>query len=159
MAVIVAVVTACFFPAAAAAQDVTVHAVVDSFHAALERGDSIAMISYLDPDVKIYESGHAETLDEYRSGHLASDIEFAQATESRLLSSWVSFTMGSDAVESVTTGRVYRTVGTFRGRAIDTFMTETMVLHRGSDGVLRIHHIHWSSRRATPSDPPFPPPR
>lgn len=98
----------------------------------------------------LIEAGDAETLAEYRSGHLASDIEFAQATESRIDSAWSSFTADSVSVEYAILGRAYRTQGMFRGREIDAFTTETMVLHRGSDGVMRILHIHWSSRRAEP---------
>jgi ketosteroid isomerase-like protein len=148
-AVCAALFAACL-PSVAPAQELD--DTVEGFHAALERGDSTAALSFLDPDVTIYESGHAESLEEYRSGHLAADIEFAQATESTLLSSWTSDSeaVGAEA-GTVVLGRVYRTRGTFREREIDAVTTETMVLHR-LDGVLRIRHIHWSSRRATPSD-------
>ena len=123
--------------------------VVDAFHAALERGDSTAVLAMLDPDVRIYESGEAETLDQYRSGHLAADIEFSQSVASRVVDGWTWLGDGEALV-----GRVYRAEGTFRGRAIDALTTETVFLVRTAEGVWRIRHIHWSSRRASP--PPSP---
>ena len=81
--------------------------------------------------------------------------KLARATESRLLSSWSSYhVVDGHGPETVVVGRVYRTSGTFRDREIDAVTTETMILRRAEDGILRIHHIHWSSRKATPTDGP-----
>ncbi|HET6340670.1 MAG TPA: nuclear transport factor 2 family protein [Gemmatimonadota bacterium] len=118
----------------------TIRAVVEGFHAALAAGDSTRALEYLHPDLMVYESGHAETLDEYRSGHLASDIEFSRA---------VSF----DTVEdSVVLGRDlslylrrYRVRGSFRDTEIDAAGVETMILAPTPTG-WKIRHIHWSSR-------------
>src|SRR5687768_11914331 len=54
-------------------------AVVSEFHAALSTGDSATALRLLDPDAMVLESGEVETRDEYRSHHLAADIEFAKS--------------------------------------------------------------------------------
>ena len=69
--------------------------------AALERGDSTAVLAMLDPEVSIYEAGHAETFEEYRSGHLASDIEFARSVER---ARWQAFPLGLSMVGEMVEG-------------------------------------------------------
>lgn len=136
-------VTALASPLAAQATDAgetDVRAVVEGFHAALESGDSAGALAYLHPDVVIYEGGHAETLTEYRSGHLASDIAFASATDRQLTDSSLAV-WGDQALYTSTS----RTTGRYRDREIDSRGTETIVLVRTDDG-WRIRHIHWSSR-------------
>ncbi|MGH7543341.1 MAG: nuclear transport factor 2 family protein [Gemmatimonadota bacterium] len=114
--------------------------VVDGFHSALAAGDSTRALGYLHPDLIVHESGHAETLAEYRSGHLSSDIEFSRAA---------SFETARDAVvrgsDLSLYLREYRMKGTFRDREIDAIGVETMVLAPTPEG-WRIRHIHWSSR-------------
>lgn len=112
---------------------------VERFRTALETGDSSAVVNLLHPEVRVYESGHAETLEEYRSGHLAADIEFQEAVESE--------TRHEELVpgtEQVLYLREYTVRGTFRGREIESRGTETLVLVPTDDG-WRIRHIHWSS--------------
>lgn len=130
----------------AAAQEATdsarqaeVRAVVEEFHAALASGDSTAALALLHPELVVYESGHAETLAEYRSGHLASDIAFASATRRQLTAE--STALWGDV--ALYLGETH-TTGTWRGRAIDAGGAESMVLVRTPDG-WRIRHIHWSS--------------
>jgi ketosteroid isomerase-like protein len=41
-----------------------------------------------------------------------------------------------------------RATGTYKDKAVDRLMTETMVLRNTTDG-WRIAHIHWSSRPST----------
>ncbi len=117
---------------------------VDRFHAALAAGDSTAALGYLDDDVVVLESGGAETREEYRSHHLASDIAFSRAVPSNRGpmrvrvegdAAWVSST-------SVTQGQ-------FNGRAINSAGAELMVLRRLPGG-WRISAIHWSSRTRRP---------
>lgn len=135
------------FPAALAAQatdaarEAEVRSVVEAFHAALAAGDSTAALQWLHGDVVIYESGHAETLSQYRSGHLGSDIAFAAATRREVTSESIHV-WGDQAL--YLSGS--RTRGQFRGREIDSHGTETAVLIRTPDG-WRIRHIHWSSGR------------
>ena len=117
-----------------------VRAVVEGFHSALESGDSTAALGYLHPDVVIYEGGHAETLSQYRSGHLRGDIAFASATSREIVEAAVTV-WGDQALYTGTS----RTAGQYRGREIDSRGTETMVLVGTPEG-WRIRHIHWSSR-------------
>ena len=123
-----------------AAREAEVRAVVENFHAALESGDSTAALGHLHPDVLIYEGGHAESLAEYRSGHLRGDIAFAAATDRRITDSSLAV-WGDQALYTSSA----RTTGRYRGREIDSRGTETLVLVRTADG-WRIRHIHWSSR-------------
>lgn len=122
------------------ADEAVIRSVVDGFHDALAAGDSADALGYFHPDLIVYESGHAETLAEYRSGHLMSDIEFSRA---------VSFETTRDAVvrgaELSLFLREYRTKGVFRGREIDSIGVETIVLAPSAEG-WKIRHIHWSSR-------------
>ena len=114
--------------------------IVHAYHAALAAGDSAAAVGLLHPEVVIFESGHAETLDEYRGGHLPADIRFAAATQRALTTERVALS-GDFAL--YTAGS--HTTGQVRGRDIDARGVETMVLVRTPDG-WRIRHIHWSSR-------------
>lgn len=135
-----------WLPTAGAAQPAdappadSVKAAVHAFHAALAAGDSARALELLHPDVRIFESGHAETLSEYRAGHLAADMEFSGSVDREVVSASVS-----GAGDRALYLGEYRTKGTFRGEEIDARGTETMVLVRTGDG-LRIRHIHWSSR-------------
>lgn len=125
---------------AAGQQAAAPEAVVHDFHAALAAGDSARALELLHPEVRIFEAGHAETLSEYRAGHLAADMEFAGAVERELVEEDV--TTGEDGALYLSE---YRVTGTFRGEEVDAHGTETMVLVRTGDG-WRIRHVHWSSR-------------
>lgn len=112
---------------------------VDAFKAALLSGDADGVVDRLAPDVIVFESGHAETLEEYRSGHLAADIAFLSAVDSE--TTWETLTVEGDM--ALYLGR-HHTTGRFRDRDIDVRGTETLVLRRDEDG-WRIVHVHWSS--------------
>lgn len=114
--------------------------IIAAFHEALAAGDSLRALSYLTPDVTILESGGEERLAEYRSHHLAADIEFAKAVRSA--SSPVRVTVRGDAAWASSTST---TAGNFRGREINSVGAELMVLARTPNG-WRIAAIHWSSR-------------
>lgn len=115
-------------------------AVADAFHEALASGDSTRALQLLHPEVRVFEGGHAETLEEYRSGHLPVDMEFSAGTEREVIEHQVF----GDAEQAVFLAR-YRSTGSFRGEAVEARGTETLVLVRTDDG-WRIRHIHWSSR-------------
>jgi ketosteroid isomerase-like protein len=117
-----------------------VRSAVESYVRALASGDSLAALALLHPDVVIYEGGHAETREEYRSGHLRSDIAFASAVKRTVTADDVML-MGDAALYT----SEYTAAGRFRDRDIDSHGTETMVLVRTADG-WKIRHIHWSSR-------------
>lgn len=117
-----------------------VRQVVADFHAALAAGDSVSALGLLHPDVRIYEGGHAETREQYRSGHIRGDIAFLQAIESE--TTWEQVVLDGDLAIYMSEDRK---TGTYRDREIDSHGTETIALVRTPDG-WRIRHIHWSSR-------------
>ncbi len=121
-------------------RDAEVRDVVRDFHAALTAGDSARALGHLHPEVVIYEGGHAETLAEYRSGHLGADIAFAGAVRRAITGDAVTLWRGAAlyTAEAHTTGR-------WRGRDIDAHGAESIVLVETAEG-WRIRHIHWSSR-------------
>ncbi len=121
-------------------EEQAVRDVVASFHAALRGGDSTTVVGMLHPDVRIYEGGHAETRDEYRSGHLRGDIAFLQAVQSE--KTWDQVVIEGDLALYMSEDRK---TGTYRDREIDSRGTETLVLVMTAEG-WRIRHIHWSSR-------------
>lgn len=115
-------------------------AVVEGFKSALRAGDGEAAMARLHPDVQVFEGGHAETLEEYRGGHLGADMSFLSAVETE--TTWEKIDVEGDLALYLSR---FHTTGTFREREIDARGTETMVLRRTGEG-WRIVHIHWSSR-------------
>jgi ketosteroid isomerase-like protein len=139
-------------PAAVAAQSPSAHALrnapadssavaetVHRFHAALAAGDSLAAMNLLTPGVVVLESGDVETRAEYRSHHLAADIEFARSVRSE--QGPIKVRVAGNAAWASSTSS---TQGEFRGRAINSAGAELMVLVRTPAG-WRIDAIHWSS--------------
>lgn len=118
--------------------------VVHAYDRALRSGDSATALSLLTEDAVILESGGIETREEYRSHHLPSDIEFAQAVEAT--QSPLRVTVRGD-VAWVASTNVAK--GTFRGRPVNSVGAELMVLTRLSGG-WKIAAIHWSSRARRP---------
>jgi ketosteroid isomerase-like protein len=130
-------------PVAAGAQQsdsASVASVIERFHAALASGDSAAAVALLAPDVTVLESGGLETLEEYRSGHLPGDIQFARAVPRSRAP--IKVTIAGEVAWATSTGV---TQGEFRGRAVNSSSAELMVLTR-SGGAWLIRAIHWSSR-------------
>lgn len=117
-----------------------VAATVHAFHGALAAGDSARALELLHPEVRVFEGGHAESLSQYRSGHLAADMEFSASVDREILSENVT---GSE--DRALYLSEYRMSGTYRGEEVEARGTETMVLVRTRDG-WRIRHIHWSSQ-------------
>ena len=116
-------------------------AVVDAFHAAVQRGNGKAAMELLAPDAVVLESGVSQTLEVYEKHHLAEDIAFASATK----------TEGSPLIVKqegnvAWTTASSKTTGTFKGRKIDSAGVELMVLTKDNSG-WRIRAIHWSSRK------------
>ena len=122
-----------------------VAAVVERYHRALAAGDSTGALALLAPDAIILESGGVETRSEYRSHHLAGDIEFARAIRSQR--GPVRVRVNGNVAWATSTSI---TEGQFRERAINSAGAELMVLTRTPRG-WRISAIHWSSRTRRPS--------
>lgn len=130
--------------ARASTDSAAVAAIVAAYHAALRSGDSATALALLAPGATILEAGGAETVAEYRAGHLPGDIAFARATTSE--PGAVTVRVQGDVAWATSVSRVH---GEFRGRAIDSDSAELMVLVRDAAG-WRIAAIHWSSRRRAP---------
>jgi ketosteroid isomerase-like protein len=136
-------------PAALAARESTLTraaqgaaATVDSFHAALRRGDTAAAAGLLTEDALIFEGGAAErSKAEYAGHHLPADAAFSQA-----VASVVTRRTGNAAGMLAWIASEGRTTGTYQGKPIDLVTTETMLLRRVGR-TWRITHIHWSSRK------------
>ena len=118
----------------------SVASVVHQYQRALATGDSAAALALLAPDAVILESGGIETREEYRSHHLKSDIEFARAVKSTDSPLRVRVRGDVAWVASTSTAE-----GQFRGRPVNSFGAELMVLTRTARG-WEIAAIHWSSR-------------
>jgi len=121
--------------------------VIEAFHEALAAGDSDRALSYLAPDIVIFESGYAEmSREEYAAHHLESDMKFSGAVKTEITDQQMG---GTDDVAWVISRT--KTTGTYGERSIDSIGDETMILERGDDG-WRIRHIHWSSRNVAPRE-------
>lgn len=115
-------------------------AAVESFHAALARGDRDAALLWLAPEVVVFESGEVEmSRDEYAASHLAADIDFVAAVRTEVLDR-----QAQQAGEAAWVLTRTRTTGRFHDRQVDLNGVETMVLRRAA-GQWQIVHVHWSS--------------
>lgn len=125
------------------AEDDQPRKVVEAFHKALAEGNLDAAVRQLWIGVTVYEQGGVErSARAYVNHHLPADMEFAKATKREAF----NFTGGrsGDLAWEACEARI---TGTYKDKPVDLRGTETMVLRRGDDG-WRIHHIHWSSRKA-----------
>ena len=123
------------------APEADVRATVLAFHTALANGAEEEALALLHPEVRIFEQGHPETLEEYRAGHLAMDMAFAQEVEREVLQDEVVMGDGSALYLAEV-----RSHGVFGDREIDSPGVETAFLVETPEG-WRIRHFHWSSRR------------
>lgn len=115
--------------------------VAAQFHAALATGNAEGASALLSATALIYESGHAETRDEYVSHHLAADIAFAKATQHTIKNTRQQCDQSMCVL--MQTGE---TSGTFKEKSVRRVGQETMVLRREGDA-WKIQHLHWSSHK------------
>jgi ketosteroid isomerase-like protein len=128
-------------PTPAAPNESEVTAVVESFYAAIKKGDRAAAMSVIAPDAVFLETGRLETRAEYEANHLPADIEFESQVNGKRGPMRVTFD-GNTAWVIATTE--YN--GTFDGGPVNFVSAQLVVLTRG-EGTWRIRTIHWSSRR------------
>jgi len=115
-------------------------AVVAAFHRSIKLGNLDAASALLADDALIYESGGVErSKAEYTAHHLRADAAFATAT-TRTVTSQSGNAIGDLAWIATES----RTTGSYKGRAINSASTESMVLRR-EVRAWKIVHIHWSS--------------
>ena len=130
-----------------AADSSAVALAVQSYHLALEAGDSAAALALLADDAVILEAGGIETRAEYRTDHLPADIAFARVVPA--IHSTRQVTVQGDVAWAASTST---SDGTYEGREIRSQGAELMVLTRDGAG-WRIRAIHWSSRRRPAGGP------
>lgn len=139
-------VCVCFFwfgcsrPIPPAADRDAIASAVAEFHKSLRGGDQDTVLRLLARDAQILENGVRETLEEYRDGHLGSDIAFAKGVPSNR--SALLIRQEGDVAWVTSTSRAQ---GRMLGRDVDSTGTELMVLHKTPEG-WRIRAIHWSSK-------------
>jgi ketosteroid isomerase-like protein len=121
-----------------ASDSADVVAIVAKFHSALAAGDSTTALALLSADALILESGSVETRADYRTHHLAADIEFARGVPST--NTVTRVTVQGDAAWVVSTSV---SQGQVNGRSVTSGGGEIMVLRRVTSGWL-ISAIHWA---------------
>jgi ketosteroid isomerase-like protein len=121
--------------------DSEVIAVVESFYAAIKKGDTAAAMSVIAPDAVFLESGRLETRAEYEANHLPADIDFEKQVSGKRGPISVTFD-GNTAWVIATT----EYDGTFDGSPVSFVSAQLVVLTRDA-GTWQIRTIHWSSRR------------
>ena len=117
-----------------------VEAAIESFYAAMKKGDPKAAMAMIAPDAMFIESGRIETRQQYEESHLPADIEFEkQITGKR--SPW-QITVNGDTAWGLASTEFQ---GTFNGRDLAFVSRQLAVVTRGDDGKWLIRSIHWSS--------------
>lgn len=115
-------------------------ATVDGFRHALAEGRGEDALAYLHPGATIVEGGHVQTVEEYRGGHLGSDMEFLRSIDVEQLSRSVHSGGGQATVETRS-----RFTGEIDGETLDLESTEFATLVETGDG-WRISQVAWSAR-------------
>ena len=121
-----------------------VTAAVESFYAAIKKGDAAAAMSLIAPDAVFVESGKLETRADDESNHLPADIEFESQVNGKRRPMQVTFNGDTAWVIALT-----EYAGTFEGDPVDFISAQLVVLTRDA-GTWRIRSIHWSSRPNIP---------
>jgi ketosteroid isomerase-like protein len=142
IAATVLLVTGCGASAPGPPNEAEVIAVVESFYAAIKKGDAAAAMSVIAPDAVFLESGKLETRAEYEANHLPADIEFESQVTGKRGPVRVTFEGNTAWVIALTDYD-----GTFQGSPVSFVSAQLVVLARDS-GNWRIRTIHWSSRRS-----------
>jgi len=120
--------------------DTSAAKVVQTFHAALNTGNTELARAQLAADVTIYEGGQVErSADEYANHHMLADMKFLAAVTTKTLEHEVKV-LGNTAISASRS----HTTGTYKNKKIDHQGMETMVLEKQND-VWKIKHIHWSN--------------
>jgi len=128
-------------PACRAADSAGAVRVARAFDRILGTGDTTGLNALLAPDLRVLEGGSVETRQEYLSHHLFDDIEFAKAVKQEKTSFHYSCEGSVAWLVSTSTS-----VGSFRGRDINSVGAELMILSRSQKG-WQIRAVHWSSAR------------
>ena len=146
MLVAAALVSSACASAPPAPSEADVTAVVESFYAAIKKGDSAGAMSVIAPDAVFLESGKLETRAEYEANHLPADISFEKEVDGKRHPMQVTFKDDAAWVIALTDYD-----GTFEGDPVSFVSAQLVVLTRDA-GKWLIRSIHWSSRRNFPTN-------
>jgi ketosteroid isomerase-like protein len=136
----VALAASCTSSTSKPTDEADVKAAIESFYAAVKKGDAKAAMAMIAPDGVFVESGRLETRQQYEENHLPLDIDFEkQITGTR--SPW-RITINGDTAWGIAS-TAYN--GPVDGRDLNFVSTQLAVLTRGEDGKWTIRSIHWSS--------------
>jgi len=125
---------------APAAEESSALSALEAFNAALKAGDTERALSWLAPDLLVFESGNAErSKAEYAEHHLTQDMAFLKGATVELQHRQVH--ENGDLNWIVSESRIRTRI---KDRDIDLRSIETAVLKRTPAG-WRIVHLHWSS--------------
>ncbi len=124
--------------------DAEVASVLESFYAAIKKGDPQAAMSVIAPDAMFIESGRLETRAEYEMNHLPLDIDFEKEVDGKRDPLRITFAGDTAWVIATTTYD-----GKFEGSPVSFVSAQLMVLTKDA-GVWKIRSIHWSSRPLEP---------
>lgn len=113
---------------------------VSAFHQALNQSDQKKARSLLADNVIIFEGGGVErSADEYANHHMLADMKYLSSVNSKLLEHQVY--ISGDIAYSISRSE---TMGSYKGKAINTTGMESMALKKTRNG-WKITHIHWSN--------------
>ncbi|WP_269531408.1 nuclear transport factor 2 family protein [Chitinimonas sp. BJYL2] len=115
---------------------------LSTFLDGISKADRTTVSRVLAADVQIYESGYVErSRDEYLSHHFAADAQFAKSVKTSVLKRNEMRAGDTAIIWSETL-----TEGTYKGKPVKLFGTETVVLKQAG-AEWQIIHLHWSSRK------------
>jgi len=141
VSVLAIALSACAPKRSTATDEADVKAAIESFYAAVKKGDPKGAMAMIAPDGLFVESGRLETRQQYEENHLPLDIDFEKEITGKR-SPWQIRINGDTAwgIASTTYDQ-----GAFEGRDVSFVSTQLAVVTRGEDGKWLIRSIHWSS--------------
>jgi hypothetical protein len=121
-----------------ATDEADVKAAIESFYAAMKKGDPKTAKAMLAPDAEFVETGRRETRQQKQESHLPADIEF-EKDNTGTRGPWTIKVNGDTAWGIAST--------TYDAATPPFVSTQLAVVTRGEDGKWLIRSIHWSSMR------------
>jgi len=136
--VLAVALSACAPKRSTATDEADVQAAIESFYAAMKKGDPKAAMAMIAPDAEFVESGRRETRQQYEESHLPADIDFEKDNTGKR-GPWTIKVNGDMAWGIAST--------TYDAASVPFVSTQLAVVTRGEDGKWLIRSIHWSSMR------------
>ena len=122
----------------AATDEAEVKAAIESFYAAMKKGDPKAAMAMIAPDGMFVESGRRETRQQYEESHLPGDIDF-EKDNTGTRGPWTIKVNGDTAWGIAST--------TYAAATAPFVSTSSPSSHAARTAKWLIRSIHWSSMR------------